>query len=160
MGPAQSHEDHIDDYELKALKLKYASPSSFFLVASTAQGLNAIKLYLHVGDTTLKAKWIVSEKIAYSFFKTSNVDNDLEYDDDKKIDREEEWFPKVGLKVRARVSIDFVSNGVWALIKFYIDEQYQMFVMEFQDYLFENVYRRLEAMDENKVKVYGKDFLG
>ncbi|KAM1349040.1 hypothetical protein PS2_003186 [Malus domestica] len=159
MGTAQSHEDHIDDYELKALKLKYASPSSFFLVASTAQGLNAIKLYLHVGGTTLKAKWIVSEKIAYSFFKTSNVDDDPEYDDDKKIDREEEWFPKVGLKVRARVSIDFVSNGVWALIKFYIDEQYQRFVMEFQDYLFENVYR-LEAMDENKAKVYGKDFLG
>ncbi|RXH88070.1 hypothetical protein DVH24_042141 [Malus domestica] len=69
---------------LKALKLKYASPSSFFLVASTAQGLNAIKLYLHVGGTTLKAKWIVSEKIAYSFFKTSNVDDDPEYDDDKK----------------------------------------------------------------------------
>lgn len=55
--------------------------------------------------------------------------------------------------------VDFVSKGIWALIKFYIDERYQRFVTEFQDYLFENVYR-LEATDENKVKVYGKDFLG
>ena len=54
--------------------------------------------------------------------------------------------------------VDFVWNGVWAL-KFFGDEEYRGFVTEFQDCLLENVYR-LRPTKENKVKVYGKDFLG
>ncbi|CAN6544290.1 unnamed protein product [Malus baccata var. baccata] len=165
-------ESSVDDVDarLKALKLKYGSSSSSSS-ASAAQGQNAVKLYLHVGGNTPKAKWIVSEKTAYSFVKTSNVDGDGDYDDDGRMDREGEWVLKVGSKVRARVStdlqlkmfgdqrrVDFVSKGVWAL-KFYTDEQYRRFVTEFQDYLFENVYG-VKATEENKVKVYGKEFLG
>lgn len=159
----------IDDVDakLKALKLKYGSPSS----SSAAQNQNAVKLYLHIGGNTPKAKWVVSDKTSYSFVKTFNVDGDDDYDDDVRSDREGQWVLKVGSKVRARVStdmqlkmfgdqrrVDFVSKGVWAL-KFYTDEQYRRFVTEFQDYLFENVYG-VKATEENKVKVYGKEFLG
>uniref|UniRef100_A0A2P2IRC2 Uncharacterized protein MANES_10G056200 n=1 Tax=Rhizophora mucronata TaxID=61149 RepID=A0A2P2IRC2_RHIMU len=54
--------------------------------------------------------------------------------------------------------VDFVSNGVWAL-KFYTDEEYRKFVTQFHDCLFENVYG-MQATEENKVKVYGKEFIG
>lgn len=77
----------------------------------------------------------------------------------------------MGSKVRVRVSsdmqlkmfgeqrrVDFVSNGVWAM-KFFTNEEYRSFVTRFQDCLFENVYG-LRATEENKVKVYGKEFLG
>lgn len=70
-----------------------------FSAASTAQGPNAVKLYLHVGGNTPKAKWIVSKKTAYSFVKISNVEDDLDYDNDEKMDREGEWFLKVSSKV-------------------------------------------------------------
>lgn len=166
---SETLDSSIDDVDakLKALKLKYGSPSS----SSAAQNQNAVKLYLHIGGNTPKAKWVVSDKTSYSFVKTSNVDGDDDYDDDVRSDREGQWVLKVGSKVRARVStdmqlkmfgdqrrVDFVSKGVWAL-KFYTDEQYRRFVTEFQDYLFENVYG-VQATEENKVKVYGKEFLG
>ncbi|KAL6270399.1 hypothetical protein ACE6H2_027310 [Prunus campanulata] len=166
---SETQDSSIDDVDakLKALKLKYGSPSS----SSAAQNQNAVKLYLHIGGNTPKAKWVVSDKTSYSFVKTSNVDGDDDYDDDVRSDREGQWVLKVGSKVRARVStdmqlkmfgdqrrVDFVSKGVWAL-KFYTDEQYRRFVTEFQDYLFENVYG-VQATEENKVKVYGKEFLG
>ena len=54
--------------------------------------------------------------------------------------------------------VDFVNNGIWAL-KVFIDEEYRKFVTRFQDCIFENVYE-LEATEENKVKIYGKDFIG
>lgn len=171
----------IDDVDakLKALKLKYGSSSP----SPTPNSKNAVKLYLHIGGNTPRAKWIVSEKLtSYAFLKTANVDGGN--DDDEEEDNDEDykanssggrgqlrWVLKVGAKVRALVStemqlkmfgdqrrVDFVNKGVWAL-KFPSDEQYRNFVTEFQDCLFENVYG-LQATDENKVKIYGKEFIG
>lgn len=171
----------IDDVDakLKALKLKYGSSSP----SQTPNSKNAVKLYLHIGGNTPRAKWIVSEKLtSYAFLKTADVDGGN--DDDEEEDNDEDykanssggrgqlrWVLKVGAKVRALVStemqlkmfgdqrrVDFVNKGVWAL-KFPSDEQYRNFVTEFQDCLFENVYG-LQATDENKVKIYGKEFIG
>lgn len=155
----------IDDVDakLKALKLKYASPSS----SQNPNSRNAVKLYLHIGGNTPNAKWIVSDKLtSYDFVKTDEGD-DKEEDEDGK----GHWVLKVGSKVRCKVwtdmqlkmfgdqrRIDFVYKGVWA-VKFYTDEQYRRFVTEFQDCLFENVYG-LKATEENKVKIYGKEFIG
>ncbi|XP_048336338.2 protein CYPRO4 [Ziziphus jujuba] len=165
------------DAKLKALKLKYGSPcpSPSPSSSSNPNSKNAVKLYLHIGGNTPKAKWIVSEKLTYyAFIKTSNFDaeNDEDDDDDESDGKgQSSWVLKVGSKVRARVStemqlkmfgdqrrIDFVCKGVWAL-KFLTDEQYRRFVTEFQDCLFENVYG-IKATEENKVKIYGKEFLG
>lgn len=154
------------DAKLKALKLKYPATQNPNLK-------NAVKLYLHVGGNTPKAKWIVSDKLTYyAFIKTSEVDGD-DTDEDEGSDGggNESWVLRVGSKIRSRVCtelqlkmfgdqrrVDFVSRGVWAL-KFFNDEDYRFFVTRFQDCLFENVYG-LRATDENKVKVYGKDFIG
>ncbi|KAM0970312.1 hypothetical protein FF1_018415 [Malus domestica] len=43
-----------------------SKPFNSFAAPPTAQGWNAIKLYLHVGGNTPNAKWIVSEKTAIS----------------------------------------------------------------------------------------------
>ncbi|KAB2602896.1 protein CYPRO4-like [Pyrus ussuriensis x Pyrus communis] len=75
--------------------MRITSSTPTITTASTAQGPNAVKLYLHVGGNTPKAKWIVSKKTAYSFVKISNVEDDLDYDNDEKMDREGEWFLKV-----------------------------------------------------------------
>ncbi|XAR59456.1 hypothetical protein NMG60_11015298 [Bertholletia excelsa] len=148
--------DEIDE-KLKSLRIKYPSQSPNLK--------NAVKLYLHVGGNTPKAKWILSDKFtSYEFVRSD--------DDDESDGRGENfWILKVGLKIQARVStdlqlkmfgdqrrVDFVWNGVWAL-KFFVDEEYRKFVTEFQDCLFENVYK-LKPTDENKIKVYGKEFLG
>ncbi|KAL4615448.1 hypothetical protein ACB092_07G125500 [Castanea dentata] len=169
---AKSNPKSLDelDAKLKALKLKYASPSS----SSSSQipnSANSVKLYLHIGGNTPKAKWIVSDKhSSYSFVKTSKIDGDGD-DDESDGGGQSWWVLRVGAKVRARVSsemqlkmfgdqrrVDFVSSGVWAL-KFPTDEAYRNFVTEFQNCIFENVYG-LEATEENKVKVYGKEFIG
>lgn len=159
------------DAKLKNLKLKYGSPSS----SSTPNLKNSVKLYLHIGGNTPKAKWIVSDKHStYSFIKTSKVDGGDDYEDGDGDDEEDEggsWVLKVGSKIRVRVSsemqlklfgdsrrVDFVANGVWAL-KFPSDEAYREFVTEFQDCLFENVHG-LKATEENKIRVYGKEFIG
>nr|KYP76357.1 Protein CYPRO4 [Cajanus cajan] len=152
-----SHSTDLEDVDakLKALKLKYRTPSS-----SSAKSLpqNAVKLYLHIGGNTPNAKWILSDKrTTYAFLK------DTENDD--------VWFLTVGSKVRARVSsemqlkmfgdqrrVDFVADGVWAL-KFPSDDTYRRFVTDFQNCMFENVYG-LECTEENKVKIYGKEFIG
>ncbi|XP_059647788.1 protein CYPRO4 [Cornus florida] len=152
------------DSKLKALKLKYPSQSPNFK--------NAVKLYLHIGGNTPKAKWVVSEKLtSHKFIKSSRIDGVDDDDDDDLEDESCFWVLKVGSKIRARVStdlqlkmfgdqrrVDFVSGGVWAL-KFFADDEYRSFVTKFQDCLFENVYG-LKATEESKVKVYGKDFLG
>uniref|UniRef100_A0A803NL25 Vacuolar import/degradation Vid27 C-terminal domain-containing protein n=1 Tax=Cannabis sativa TaxID=3483 RepID=A0A803NL25_CANSA len=167
-----SASDSINDLDAKlnALKLKYSSASPSSTSSQNPNSKNAVKLYLHIGGNTPKAKWIISEKFtSYDFFKMSDGDRD---DEDEEEDfGEGYWFLKVGTKVRSKVAtdmqlkmfgdqrrIDFVSKGVWAL-KFYTDEQYRRFVTEFQDCLFENVYG-LEATEENKVKIYGKEFMG
>ncbi|KAL4555765.1 hypothetical protein LXL04_038393 [Taraxacum kok-saghyz] len=158
------------DSKLKALKLKYSSVENPNLK-------NAVKLYLHIGGNTPKAKWIVSEKVTnYKFVKVRKIEDadvdefDYDYDDDDDDESEGFWILKVGSKIRARVSVDmqlkmfgdqrrvdFVDSGVWAM-KFMRDEDYREFLTRFQNCLFENVYG-LKATDENKVKVYGKDFM-
>ncbi|XP_060168258.1 protein CYPRO4 [Lycium barbarum] len=151
------------DSKLKALKLKYASSES------PKNLKNAVKLYLHVGGNTPKAKWIISLKLThYEFVKTMKIEGDSDDDD---CEDEGFWVLKVGNKIRVRVStdmqlkmfgdqrrVDFVDNGVWAL-KFFVDDEYRNFITKFQDCLFENVYG-IEATEANKVKIYGKDFIG
>ncbi|XP_044508063.1 protein CYPRO4-like isoform X2 [Mangifera indica] len=154
------------DARLKSLKLKYPSPLNSNLK-------NPVKLYLHIGGNTPKAKWTVSDKLtSYSFIKTMKFHGGNASDDDEEIDSGDGfWVLKVGSKVRAKVStemqlkifgdqrrVDFVDKGVWAL-KFTSDLEYRKFVTEFQDCLFENVYG-LKATEENKRKIYGKEFLG
>lgn len=158
------------DARLKSLNLKYSTPQN-------PNVKNPVKLYLHIGGNTPKAKWVISDKLtSYSFVRTSKIIGGNDSDDD---DEESEkrglvdgfWVLKVGSKVRAKVStemqlkmfgdqrrIDFVDKGVWAL-KFFSDLEYRKFVTEFQDCLFENVYG-LKATEENKMKVYGKEFIG
>ncbi|KAJ0009930.1 hypothetical protein Pint_34413 [Pistacia integerrima] len=159
--------DEVDS-RLKSLKLKYPTPLNPNLK-------NPVKLYLHIGGNTPKAKWIVSDKLtSYSFIKTLKVDGGNASDDDDNDEGDGGdgfWVLKVGSKVRAKVSteiqlkmfgdqrrVDFVNKGVWAL-KFFGDSEYRKFVTEFQDCLFENVYG-LKATEENKMKIYGKEFLG
>ncbi|KAG5023504.1 hypothetical protein AAZX31_07G195900 [Glycine max] len=154
-----THSTELDDVDakLKALKLKYQTPSS----SAKPLPQNAVKLYLHIGGNTPNAKWILSDKhTSYAFHK----DTDENENDDV-------WLLTVGSKVRARVSsemqlkmfgdqrrVDFVADGVWAL-KFPSDDTYRRFVTEFQSCMFENVYG-IECTEENKVKIYGKEFIG
>lgn len=164
----------VDDVEarLKALKLKYSSSSS----APNPNLKNAVKLYLHIGGNTPKAKWVTSDKLtSYSFLKTSRIggnDDDEDDDDEGEAEVEDSWWVlRVRSKIREKVSaelqlktfadqrrVDFVAKGVWAM-KFFNDEDYKVFVAKFQECLFENTYG-YEATDANKVKVYGKDFMG
>ncbi|KAH6782202.1 Vacuolar import/degradation [Perilla frutescens var. hirtella] len=160
----------IDEVEarLKALKLKYNNKSS------NPTPKNAVKLYLHVGGPTAKSKWVVSEKLApYSFVKTSSNDEeeDDEFENGEGSDPNARWVLRIGSKVRANVDenlqfkafkeqmrVDFVASGVWA-IKFFSAEEWNFFTKRYQECLFENTYG-YEANDANKLKVYGKDFIG
>uniref|UniRef100_A0A7N0T1F6 Vacuolar import/degradation Vid27 C-terminal domain-containing protein n=1 Tax=Kalanchoe fedtschenkoi TaxID=63787 RepID=A0A7N0T1F6_KALFE len=153
------------DRKLKALKLKYPTGNPNLK--------NAVKLYLHIGGNTPSAKWILSEKVtAYRFARTSgDGEEEADEDEEEESGKDAVWVFKVGRKVRAMVStdlqlkmfgdqrrVDFVAGGVWAL-KFFSDEDYRGFVTRYQDCLFENVYG-LKATEENKLKVYGKEFIG
>ncbi|GAB4829509.1 Protein cypro4 [Ancistrocladus abbreviatus] len=164
--PSSSSLDEVDA-KLKALKLKYQSPNKHPSLK------NAVKLYLHIGGNTPNAKWVVSEKLtSYSFIKTTQIDDDEENDDDPDEESADSWWVlRIGSKIRVKIGadmqlkmfgdqrrVDFVAKGVWAL-KFFNDEDYRAFAKRFQDCLFENTYG-YEANDENKVKVYGKDFIG
>ena len=83
------------DSKLKALKLKYPNPP-------TPNFANAVKLYLHVGGNTPKAKWVVSDKLtSYKFVK-----NDEDCDDESGRGGENYWVLKVGSKIRAGVSLE------------------------------------------------------
>ncbi|CAI0556948.1 unnamed protein product [Linum tenue] len=160
--------DEIDT-KLKSLKLKYGDASS------QGSGERRVKLYLHLGGNSPKAKWIVSEKSApYAFVKSGGGGEDDEDEGGSSSGggkKNSFWILRVGAKVRARVStemqlkmfadqrrVDFVDSGVWAL-RFSADEEFRRFVNEYHDCLFENVYG-LKATEENKVKVYGKEFIG
>eukprot|EP00258_Populus_trichocarpa_P007973 XP_002313117.1 protein CYPRO4 [Populus trichocarpa] len=155
--------DEIDS-KLKSLKLKYPSNSQ--------TTLNTVKLYLHIGGDSPNAKWILSDKLtSYKFIKTNGPDDSDSDHDDKEGDGNSFWVLKVGSKVKARIStemqlkmfgdqrrVDFVNNGVWAL-RFFSDEEYRKFLSLFQDCLFENVHG-LNATEENKLKIYSKEFIG
>ncbi|XP_058097139.1 protein CYPRO4-like isoform X2 [Magnolia sinica] len=160
--------DSLDevDAKLKSLKLKYSSP------LPNPNIKNPIKLFLHVGGRTPNAKWITSDKLtSYSFIRTSRIDGRDDSESDGDDSDAAPWVLKIGSKVSAVVStsmqlkpfddqhrVDFVSDGVWAA-KFFSDEDYRRFIGEYRDCLFENTYC-LDATEENKVKVYGKDFIG
>ncbi|XP_073282789.1 uncharacterized protein, partial [Primulina huaijiensis] len=161
------------DYRLQDLKLKYGKFQSPSVQKTNGKPLNFVKLYVHIGGNTPKAKWEVSEKlISYKFVKTLNFGDEEDEDDENELwGGVGFWFLKVGKKIRVKVStdmqmkffgdqrrVDFVDRGVWAL-NFFTDEEYKSFVTNFQDFLFENVYG-LRSTDENKVKIYGKDFIG
>ncbi|OIV96384.1 hypothetical protein TanjilG_09811 [Lupinus angustifolius] len=160
----------LDDVEskLKALKLKYSS--------STITNPNAVKLYLHVGGNTPNAKWVTSEKLtSFSFVKTNSVndeDEDQNEEDEYEVrDSENFWVLKVASKIRSKVSVemqmkifsdqrrvDFVAGAVWAM-KFFSEEHCKGFVTQFENCLFENTYN-VEGNEKNKVKIFGKDFIG
>ncbi|KAL3340466.1 hypothetical protein AABB24_028882 [Solanum stoloniferum] len=158
----------LDDVEakLKALKLKYGTPH-----AKNPTAKNAVKLYLHVGGNTANSKWVVSDKVtAYSFVKSGSGDGSDD-DENEEIEENAWWVLKIGSKVRAKIDenlqlkafkeqkrVDFVANGVWA-VRFFGEEEYKAFIDLYQSCLFENTYG-FEANDENRVKVYGKDFMG
>ncbi|KAL0325596.1 UNVERIFIED_CONTAM: protein CYPRO4 [Sesamum radiatum] len=101
----------------------------------------------------------------------SNDEEDDDYENEEGSDPNSCWVLKIGSKVRAKIDenlqlkafkeqrrVDFVANGVWA-IKFFSPEEWDSFTKTYQDCLFQNTYG-YEANDENKLKVYGKDFLG
>ncbi|KAL6494721.1 Protein cypro4 [Orobanche gracilis] len=160
------------DTRLRDLKLKFQKSPAPYTRKPNVDTRNAVKLYLHVGGNTPKAKWVVSEKLSsYDFVKMLKIDDEDEYEEGELGRGEGFWVLKVGKKIKVRVSIDmqmkylgdqrrvdFVDRAVWAL-KFFTDEEYRSFVTKFQDCLFENVYG-LRPTEENKVKIYGKDFLG
>ncbi|KAL2346405.1 hypothetical protein Fmac_000405 [Flemingia macrophylla] len=152
----------LDDVEakLKALKLKYSSNPAV---------KNAVKLYLHVGGISPKAKWVTTDKLTtYSFVKThSDTDTDS---DEEEYDEEPFWVLKVGSKVRSMVGpemglknfadqrrVDFVARGVWAM-KFFTEQDHAEFMESYEKCLFENTHG-VEATDENKLRIYGKDFI-
>lgn len=149
------------DAKLQSLKLKYSSPSTS---SPSAGSGSRVKLYLHTGGTSPSARWIVSEKSThYSFIQSTDGEDD---DDDSS----SYWFLIVGFKVRAIVSpdlqlkafphqrrVDFVSNGVWAL-KFGSAAAYHEFYRQYDRGLFENTFG-VEATDENRIKIFGKDFM-
>ncbi|MED6194889.1 Protein cypro4 [Stylosanthes scabra] len=160
----------LDEVEakLKALKLKYSSATP-----------NAVKLYLHVGGNTPQAKWVTADKLtSYTFVRVRQVGEEQDEEEEEEDDDEDEdedgeswWFLKVGSKIRSKVGlemqlktfasqrrVDFVSRAVWAM-KFFTDQDYDAFVTRFQDCMFENTHG-IEATEQNKLKVYGKDFIG
>ncbi|KAL5992801.1 Protein cypro4 [Asimina triloba] len=170
---SKADQESVDEVNarLTALKLRYSASSSKNPNPNLKP--NSVKLYLHVGGNTPSAKWIVSDKLAYySFVKSDGQDLSASDDSDSEADPKfSTWFLKVGAKVRAPVEtsmqlkmfpdqrrVDFVAQGVWA-VKFFSVDDYHRFIAEYQNCLFENLYS-LEATEENKVKVYGKDFLG
>lgn len=170
-GRKQENLNSLDevDARLKSLKLKYASSTSS-PHPNTASLKNPVKLFLHIGGNTPKAKWIISDKLTSYSFARSHSDSESD-SDSESASANASWFLKVGTKVRARVDnsvqfkmfpdqrrIDFVSDGVWAL-KFFSDEGYRQFVTEYQNCMFENLHG-IEATDENKAKVFGKEFIG
>ncbi|XP_022896809.1 protein CYPRO4-like [Olea europaea var. sylvestris] len=162
----------VIDSRLQSLKLKYPKNPSSSSLTPNANIRNSVKLYLHIGGNTPKARWVVSEKLtSYNFVKKVGNDDDGDDEEEGFGSKERFWVLKVGDKIKARVTtdlqmkffgdqrrVDFVDGGVWAL-KFLKDEEYRNFVTKFQDCLFENVYG-LRATEENKMKIYGKDFIG
>ncbi|XWS25617.1 hypothetical protein CRYUN_Cryun27aG0083200 [Craigia yunnanensis] len=78
----------LDEVEakLKALKLKYTSANT-----QNPSLKNTVKLYLHIGGNTPKAKWVTSEKLTfYSFIKTSKINGQGEQEDGEESEKEEE----------------------------------------------------------------------
>ncbi|BBM99391.1 hypothetical protein MPTK1_1g20970 [Marchantia polymorpha subsp. ruderalis] len=134
------------------------------------------KLYLHTGGNTAKSRWTVyGKEVSYEFVKEQE-DEDDEDDDREWISQRTgkatwvDWYLRVADRVSAKIDdalqmqffddqlrVDFVSRGVWAM-KFANKTDYEEFVHEFQNSKFENNYQ-MKATEENKTKVFGKDFM-
>ncbi|KAH7306233.1 hypothetical protein KP509_22G002700 [Ceratopteris richardii] len=161
------------DLKMSSLSLNTGTP------LSALNGLHqTAKLYRYVRGNTPKAQWIVTDKLAvWSFVREGEEDADSANEEDDRyqspdsVERFRSWNLCIGKHVKARVDsrlqmrfcdsqlrADFVNSGVWAL-KFATTEIYKDFVAEFQNCSFENTYL-LEATEENKIKVFGKDFIG
>ncbi|KAG6529849.1 protein CYPRO4-like [Zingiber officinale] len=155
------------DRKLQALKLKYSNSSLSPSPSSSRKpnSRNAVKLYLHIGGNSPAARWVVSDKFAsYEFVRDSGSD-----ESDGEESPSSPWLLQIGSKVRSRIDpnlqlksfpdqrrVDFVADGVWA-IKFPSPESYREFQNRFQSCLFENTYG-FESNQDNKVKIFGKDF--
>ncbi|CAI8599238.1 unnamed protein product [Vicia faba] len=154
----------IDDVDakLKALKLKYSSKNP-------NPNPNNVKLYLH---NSAESKWVIYEKLTtYSFVKSCSVEGESDEDEEDEDGEKGFWVLKVGSKIRSKVGaemqlktlvdqrrVDFIAKGVWAM-RFFTEQHYEAFLVRYQNCTFENTYG-FEAIDENKLKVYGKDFIG
>jgi len=147
--------------------------------AKVSNETQLVKLYKYVGANSPTAKWERQDKLIICEFIRQGDNEEDEGDeegeaDDWRVNKNKggfrSWILKVGSKVKSRVDdrlqmkfydeqlrADFVNRGVWAL-KFMSREGYGDFVAEFQNSMFENTYL-LEATEENKVKVFGKDFM-
>nr|CAD1825578.1 unnamed protein product [Ananas comosus var. bracteatus] len=144
------------DCKLRSLKLKYSSnPSPSPSPSSSSQNANpnpnpndAVKLYLHIGGSSPTARWIVSDKRAsYSFLKPSPLPDPAD-------DSSSPWFLVIGSKVRAKV-------GAEMQLKPFPEQRRVDFVADGSRYrscLFENTYG-LAATEENRARVFGKDFV-
>jgi len=143
-------------------------------IDSTSQTLQRVKLYQHIGGTTAAAKWVPVEKqVGYEFVREDEDDDDSDDDDNWKLNTKRNfrsWLLVVGGKFSARVDdtlqtkffddqlrVDFAWQGVWAL-KFMNSSDYHSFVAEYHDHLFENTHG-LPPTEENKIKIFGKDFV-
>ncbi|KAI5059577.1 hypothetical protein GOP47_0026179 [Adiantum capillus-veneris] len=156
------------DLKMSSLSLNMVTPPA------PLDGPQTAKLYRHIGGNTAQAQWVVADKlIVWNFARDGDKDEDSDDGEDTSSNAEgfRSWYLHVGNHVKARVDArlqmrlcdaqlraDFVHLGVWAL-KFASVEIYKDFVAELQNCSFENTYL-LEATEENKIKVFGKDFLG
>jgi hypothetical protein len=134
------------------------------LQTTTPQPMQRVKLYHHVGGNTPKAHWVVAEKqIGWEFLRE-------EEEDEEEKRGFKSWLLVVGGRFKARVDdtlpiqffddqlrVDLVWKGVWAM-KFMNSTDYKSFVTEYQNHRFENIHF-LEPTEENKLKVFGKDFM-
>ncbi|XP_073002370.1 protein CYPRO4-like [Typha latifolia] len=176
-NPKTSSSVDAIDLRLQSLHLKYSKPSSLSPSSSPSPNVNpnsidAAKLYLHIGGNSPSARWITSEKLtSFSFRHSSGSGSGSDDDSPAPGTGAAPWFLFVGSRIRARVGpalqlkpfpdqrrVDFVADGVWAL-KFLNPEGYRRFCEQYQGCLFENTYN-LEATEGNRLKVYGKEFLG
>ncbi|KAK9713183.1 hypothetical protein RND81_06G009600 [Saponaria officinalis] len=180
--PHSSSSFDVDDIDsrLKALKLKYGSN----LQSSKGKNSAIIKLYRHVGGVTSDSKWVLQKDDDCSYFRFVKSKNNEDEDDEEEEDDEDYvdkvgnnssdvfWELRIGSRVRVRVSSElqlkmfpeqrrvvFLANEcVWALKFMEQNNFYDQFVSEYQNCLFENLYN-LEANENNKLKIYGKDFI-
>ncbi|KAJ3679210.1 hypothetical protein LUZ60_017221 [Juncus effusus] len=156
------------DRKLQSLHLKYAKPISSS-PNPNPKTPDAVKLYLHVGGSSSAAKWVPSEKLT-TFSFSRRASSDEESDSDSSPNPNSPWHLVIGSRIRVPVGpalqlksfpaqkrVDFIADGVWA-IKFLHPSGFSFFSKQYQDCLFENTYH-VESNQENKLKVYGKDFL-
>ncbi|XP_002989333.2 protein CYPRO4 [Selaginella moellendorffii] len=190
MGASESREGRLDDSEAEEEEEENSSSSqgSYHSARSDKEktgprtplrppqpGSQKVKLYHYI---SAKTKWVVAEKLVpWEFMRESEFQEGSEVDDDEYMDEAEgsghfdHWLLCVGTRIRAKVDqrlqmkfysdqqrVDFVFQGVWAM-RFPSQEDYKDFTTEYHNCVFENSYQ-LEATEENKVKVFGKDFIG